>query len=106
MTVNKTYLLPDNFPAQTSLPTLTGPTIYSGAADAFYFQCDIGYPACESDNTARFEVRFWADDDTTEDTVAVITDVNCTHPYAELNYLLLRGHLGKSVSCFKFRHKH
>ena len=86
------------FPAQSSLPELTGPTLYDDNGDTFYFRCEIGYPVCDPDNTARFKVSFWADDETTEATVKVFLRVNCTHPYAELDYLSLKGHLGKEVT--------
>ena len=74
-----------------------GPELYSVGSDAFYFQCNINYPVCDPDNSARFKVRFWAENDTTEVTVDDIMDVNCSHPYSQLDYLKLRGHLGKYV---------
>ena len=92
-------LFADSFPAQLSLPELTGPVLYNSNTDAFYFQCNIAYPVCNPDNGARFEVRFWAEDESTKNTVAVFMDVNCTQPYAALDYLFLRGHLGKALHC-------
>ena len=85
------------FPSQNSLPQLLGPVQYTDSTDTFYFECRISYPICYTDTSARFVVHFWADDEAAEVTLANVTDVNCTQPFAQLDHLLLKGHLGKSV---------
>jgi hypothetical protein len=108
--VNTTGTCEERFPIQVVSPFLEGPSFYELSAsggggivkrqandpsNAFYFRCHIAYTQCY--NGARFDIKFIAEDEVITEIIHSMIGVKCN--YADLDYSLLEGHLGKNLSC-------